>query len=125
MSEQERAYDRWWYLELSAEFPELEIYNGHGWGPDQELGLIERGERVMDAETDWLFTWIYSSARDRHWAATSGMFAMVLDRIRRDRPEEELVLHALAGTDPNEVKPEEIPEGWRPDVEAWDEGRFE
>jgi hypothetical protein len=40
----------WQSLELAAAFPELEMYSGHGWGPEQELDLIELGERVMDHE---------------------------------------------------------------------------
>jgi hypothetical protein len=115
---------RWWYFELAAEFPELEIYSGHGWGPDQELSQYELGERVAEEEALWLPTWFYSKARDRHWAATSRMLVMVLDRIRRDRTLAELVLHALLGTDPYEVRREEVPAGWWPDVEAWDEGKF-
>jgi hypothetical protein len=115
---------RWWHLDLAAGFPGLEIYTGHGWGPDQELSTIELGERVMDHEADWLFTRIYSEPRDRHWAATSGMFAMIIERIRRDRPEGEKILRVLAGEDPERVGEEDIPAGWLPDTAAWDEGRF-
>ena len=115
---------RWWYLELATEFPELEIYTGHGWGPEQELGTIELGERVMTAEAYWLFTRLYSRERDRVWAAVSGMFGMVVERLRRDRPEEERVIRVLAGTDPDEVSMDEIPKVWRPDVQAWEEGRL-
>lgn len=115
---------RWWYLDLGAEFPQIEMYTGHGWGPEQELGLIELGERVMEEEALWLFTWFYSEARDRHWAATSRMFGMVVERIRRERPEAEKILRVLAGNDSDEVRLEEIPDGWMPDVQAWDEGRF-
>ncbi len=111
---------RWWYLELAAEFPELEIYSG-GWGAEQELGLIELGDRVMTAEALWLFTWFYSSERDRHWAAASGMFGMVVERIRRDRPVEERVIRVLAGEDENTVTMDEVPAGWRPDTGAWEE----
>lgn len=118
------APGRWWHLELAAEFPELEIYTGHGWGPDQELGQYELGERVMEEESLWLFTWFYSDAKARHWAAVSRMFGMVIERIRRERPEDERILRILAGDDPAEVSWEEIPEGWRPDAQAWDEGRL-
>jgi hypothetical protein len=114
---------RWWYLDLAAEFPELEIYSGHGWGPAQELGLIELGERVMDSEANWLFTWVYSTERDRHWAAVSLMFGMVVDRIRRERPEGERILMILAGQDLDEVSMDEVPDDWRPDVQAWDKER--
>ncbi len=112
---------RWWYLELAAQFPELEIYSG-GWGPAQELGLIELGDRVMTAEALWLFTWLYSSERDRHWAAACGMFGMVIERIRRDRSVAERVIRVLAGENENAVAMDEIPAGWRPDVRAWEEG---
>lgn len=118
---------RWWYLDLAAEFPELEIYSGSGWGPAQELALIELGERVLDEETHWLFTHIYSKEKDRIWAAVSGMFSMVIARIRRDRrvhPSDEYLLRVPAGQDPDGVCSEEIPSGWRPDVQAWDEGRL-
>ncbi len=115
---------RWWYLDLAAEFPELEIYSGHGWGPVQELGLVELGERAMTHETWWLFTWAYSREKDRIWAAASGMLGMVIERIRRDRPEAERVLRVLADQDPQEVSMDEIPDGWLPDAKAWDEGRL-
>lgn len=100
---------RWWYLDLAAEFPELEIYTGHGWGPDQELGQLELGERVMIHESLWLFTWFYSKEKDRIWAAVSGMFGMVCQAMR-DRK-------LYPDIDP-------IPEGWYPDVEAWEAGTF-
>jgi hypothetical protein len=112
---------RWWYLDLAADFPELEIYSG-GWKAEQELGLIELGQRVMDHEAGWLFTWVYSNERDRVWAAVSAMFGMVLERIRRDRPEGERVIRALAGQDQDAVSRDEIPAGWYPDVQAWDGG---
>jgi hypothetical protein len=115
---------RWWYLDLAAEFPELEIYTGHGWGPEQETGQLELGERVMTEEALWLVTWIYSRPSDRHWAAVSRMFAMIIERIRRDRPETELAMRALAGEDPEEISEHEIPPGWLPDVQAWNAGKF-
>lgn len=115
---------KWWYLDLAAEFPELEIYTGHGWGPAQELGIIELGERVMTHEAWWLFTWIYSKERDRIWAAVSGMFCMVIERLRRDRPEAERILRILARQDPDEITAADIPAGWYPDVEAWDRGEL-
>jgi hypothetical protein len=115
---------RWWYLDLAAEFPMLEIYTGHGWGPAQELGQYELGERVMTEEALWLPTWFYSKAPDRHWAAVSRMFGMVIERIRQDRPEYEKILRVLAGDDPAEVLMTEIPEGWLPDAQAWEEGRL-
>jgi hypothetical protein len=118
-----RELARKWHLELSAEFPDLEIYFG-GWGPEQELSQYELGERVMEEETSWLFTWIYSGARDRHWAAAGGMCRMVIERIRRDRPEAERILRVLAGEDPDAVELEEIPAGWRPDTDAWEAGKF-
>lgn len=115
---------RWWYLDLAAEFPELEIYTGHGWGPAEELAQLELGERVIEYETYWLFTWVYSEKRDRIWAAVSGMFGMVVERIRRDRPEAERILRVLAGEDPDEVSLKEIPPGWMPDTAAWEQGRL-
>jgi hypothetical protein len=114
---------RWWYQELAAKFPELEIYTG-GWGAAEELGQYELGERVMEHETYWLFTWIYSERKDRIWAAVGGMFGMVIERIRRDRPEEERILRVLASEDPDAVSFEEIPPEWRPDAAGWDEGRL-
>ena len=116
---------RWWYLDLMAEFPELEIYTG-GWGPEQELADIELGDRVTTEEALWLTTWIYSTERDRHWAAVSGMVRMVCDRVRRDRPIAEKVLALLAGDDPDQipVSRAEIPDGWYPDTEAWQTGRL-
>ena len=119
-----QAPGRWWYLDLAAEFPELEIYSGHGWGPVQELGLIELGDRVMTEEALWLPTWFYSGARDRHWAAVSRMFGMVIERIRDSRPEAEKVLRVLADQDLNEVSQDEIPDGWLPDAQAWNEGKL-
>jgi hypothetical protein len=112
---------RWWYLELAAEFPELEIYSGHGWGPAEELGQYELGERVMDHEAHWLFTRIYSTPRDRHWAAVSIMFGMIIERIRQDLPEEEKVLMALRDEDWREapVSLDKIPPGWMPDTQGW------
>lgn len=115
---------RWWYLDLAADFPELEIYTGPGWGPEQELGQYELGERVMEEETLWLFTWLYSDPRARHWAAVSRMAGMIVAKIRRERSEGEKILRVLAGEDPDRVDIEEMPEGWMPDVEAWDEGRL-
>lgn len=112
-----RELARNWHLELSADFPGLEIYLGNGWGPAEELRTIELGERAMECETYWLFTWIYSKERDRIWAAVSGMFGMVIERIRRDRPEAERVLRVLAGDDPDEISIGEIPPGWYPDVD--------
>jgi hypothetical protein len=100
---------RWWYLDLSADFPELEIRFSSAGGPEWELGLVERGERVMEYEASWIITWIYSKPRDRHWAATGGLFNMVLQAMR-DRG-------LKPGIDP-------IPEGWMPDARAWDEGVF-
>ena len=50
---------RWWYLDLVAEFPELEIYTGHGWGPDQELGQLELGDH-------WLIKPIYITIHIAH-----------------------------------------------------------
>ncbi len=99
---------RWWYLDLAADFPELEIYYG-GWRAEQETGLLELGERVMDHEVDWLCTRIYSKERDRIWAAVSSMSRMVYQAMR-DR-----------GLYPD-VDP--IPPGWKPDVETWDAGRL-
>lgn len=99
---------RWWYLDLAAEFPELEIYHSHGWGPAQELGLAELGDRVMTEEALWLPTLFYSTARDRHWAATIRMFAMVIQAMR-DR-----------GLDPEH---DPVPDGWHPDAQAWDARR--
>jgi hypothetical protein len=119
----ETTASRWWYLDLAADFPELEIYYG-GWKAEQELGLLELGERVMNEEASWLFTWIYTSERDRIWAAVSGMFGMIADRVRRDRPEAERVLITLRSEDPQTVSLDEIPAGWRPDTKAWDEGRL-
>jgi hypothetical protein len=115
---------RWWHLDLASGFPELEIYSGHGWRPEQELGLAELGERVMDEEALWMFTRIYSRPRDRHLAAASGMFRMVIERVRRDRSEDERVLRVLAGEDPDAIRMEDVPAGWRPDARAWDEGRY-
>ena len=74
---------QWWYLELAADFPGLEIYTGHGWGPAQELAGIELGERVTMEEALWLPTWFYSKKRDRHSAAVGRLYAMVTERIRR------------------------------------------
>jgi hypothetical protein len=107
---------RWWYLDLAAEFPELEIYSGHGWGPEQELGDTELGDRVMTEEALWLPTWFYASDRDRHWAAVSRLLAMVVDRIRRDRPAAERILAVLAGEDPEAVRWEEVPAVWQPEI---------
>jgi hypothetical protein len=118
------AISRWWYLELAAGFPELEIYTGHGWGPDEELAGVELGDRVTTEQALWLPTWFYSRHSDRHWAATSRMFAMVLDRIRRDRPIAERALRVLAGYDPEEVTIDDVPAGWLPDTDAWNGGRF-
>jgi hypothetical protein len=98
---------RWWHLDLMARYPELEIYTG-GWGPDQELGLIELGDRVMAEEACWLATRTYSKERDRIWAAVAGMFAMVIQGMRD------------AGLDP---ATDPVPAGWYPDVDGWDEGR--
>lgn len=105
---------RWWYLDLAREFPELEIHSGHGWGPEQELGTIELGDRVMLEEALWLPTWFYSQARDRHYAAVGRMYAMVAARVKRDRAEEERILRVLAGDDPDEVSAEDIPLSWVP-----------
>lgn len=88
---------RWWYLDLHAGYPELEMYYG-GWKSEQELGLLELGERVMDAETGWLLTWIYSELRDRVWAAVIYMF-----RALREHGE--------------------VPPEWRPDTGRWDTDR--
>lgn len=116
---------RWWYLDLAAEYPEPEIYVGHGWGPAQELGLIELGERVMTEEALWLLTWIYSSERDKIQAAVLGMFRMVMDRVRRDRPEAEQVILALQGDDGAAVHYDEIPFGWcPPELETLLKGRW-
>ena len=105
---------QWWYLELVADFPELEIYTGPGWGPAQELAEIELGGRVTMEEALWLPTWFYSKPRDRHWAAVSCMFAMIIKRIRRDK--------GLKDDEP--VERADIPPGWMPDVQAWDDGRL-
>jgi hypothetical protein len=93
---------------MAASFPELEIYFG-GWKSEQETAQIELGERVMFAEANWLFTWVYSAERDRIWAAVSGMFGMIIQAMR-DR-----------GLDPEIT---DVPTGWYPDVAAWDERRF-
>lgn len=98
---------RWRYLDLAADFPELEIYTGHGWGPEQETGLLELGERVMDNEADWLFTWFYTRDRDRIWAAVSYLFRAVL-QARRD--------HGKPDPEPGD--------GWYPDAGAWDRGEL-
>jgi hypothetical protein len=96
-----------WHLEL-AHVPGVEMYYG-GWTGDEELRQLELGERVMDHETDWLFTRLYSKPRDRMWAAVGGMYRMVLQAMRD------------AGKDP---ATEPAPAGWHPDAEAWDEGRL-
>lgn len=98
------AVSRWWHLDLAAEFPELEIYCG-GWKAEQETSLLELGERVMDHQAHWLFTWVYSRERDRVWAAVSYMFGAVL-QARRAHGQPDLV----PGDD------------WYPDVESWDRG---
>jgi hypothetical protein len=117
------ASGRWWYLDLAAEFPGLEIYTGHGWGPAQELGLVELGERVMTEEAMWLPTWFYSKQRDRHWAAVNRMLGMVIEWIRDSRPEAERILRVLAGDDPQEVRVDEIPPGWVPDADTAEENK--
>jgi hypothetical protein len=86
----------WWWLDLSADYPELEIYHG-GWKADQERDLLELGDRVLIAEADWMLTWIYSTLRDRIWAAVSYYV-----RAMRTR-----------GT---------VPPEWLPDVDTWDSG---
>ena len=105
----EAEISRWWYLDLAADFPDLEIHFG-GWKAEQETSLIELGERVMNAEADWLLTWIYSSERDRTWAASGSMFRMVLQRMRDQK------------LDP-EVDP--VPAGWYPDAIYYDRDRWE
>jgi hypothetical protein len=79
---------RWWYLELAAGFPELEIYRG-GWKAEQETGLLELGERAMNEQANWLPTWFYSSDRDKTLAAVSYMFRAVLI-ARRDHGQPDL-----------------------------------
>lgn len=98
---------RWWYLDLAADFPELEIYTGHGWRPEQETGLLELGGRVMDEQASWLPTWFYSTERDRVWAAVSYLFRAVLQARRS---------HGRPCLEPGDA--------WYPDVTAWDSGKM-
>jgi len=97
---------KWWYLDLHADYPELEMYYG-GWKSEQELDLLELGDRVMDHQAAWLFTWVYSSERDRIWAAVSYMYCQVLQAMR-DR-----------GLNPGCAA--DLPAGWYPDAAAWDQ----
>ena|SRR6185369_9365612 len=90
---------KWWHLDLAADFPELEIYYG-GWKSEQETGLLELGDRVMDEMAGWLFTWICSSERDRIWAAVSYMYRAVLQAMRN------------AGLQPGCAA--DLPAGWYP-----------
>jgi hypothetical protein len=78
---------KWWYLDLAADFPELEIYHG-GWKAEQETGLLELGDRVMTEQAMWLPTWFYSQERDRIQAAVGYMFRVVLQFLRDHRQED-------------------------------------
>lgn len=94
------SISKWWYLDLMADYPELEIYTG-GWGPDQELELIELGERVVTCPTDGLFFSIYSREIDRLTTAVGILHSAVYRKYQE------------AG--------KELPDGWQPDWEAWEE----
>jgi hypothetical protein len=63
----------------------------------------------MTSEAFWLPTWFYSKLPDRHWAAVSGMFGMICQAMRDN------------GKYPD-IDP--IPEGWQPDVAAWESGEI-
>jgi hypothetical protein len=102
------AVSKWWYLDLAAEFPELEIYMG-GWKSGQERDLLELGDRVMIEESGWLATWVYSKLRERVWAGVIYMLRSVQERARE--------------RDPDALELDNIPSDWRPDLEAWERDR--
>lgn len=86
---------KWWYLDLAADYPEIEMYSG-GWKATQELALLELGDRVMHHEAAWLFTWIYTYQLDRIWAAVLYMMGQIRERL------------------------DYVPDGWQADIEAWE-----
>ena len=91
---------KWWYLDLQADFPELEIYTG-GWGPGQELDLIELGERAETCSTDGLLWGIYSREFDRIFTCVAMLAGTVAQRYRAEG--------------------KELPAEWQPDIEYWEQ----
>ena len=98
---------RWWYLDLAAEFPQLEIYTGRGWRGTDETLQVELGERVMTEQAFQLP--IYTSLRDRIFSAAICMLRGVQERAREKHPEA--------------LEFDAIPAGWVPDIERWDSDR--
>jgi len=90
---------RWWYLDLAARYPGIEMYHG-GWRGDQETALLELGDRVMNHEAAQLP--VYTREMDRVWALVLTLYATVLQG------------------EPLTVSPDEVPAGWRPDTGGWD-----